>query len=143
MVNAGNHEANCTHSTTFSQIPTEYTIADPNLGDNGGTTDKTNHIAYTQAICSAGQTNFTGYRNHFRMPSTPSGGLENFWYSYDTGMVHFVHIDTETDLGHGLKGPDEGSPEFGGPLVSKTSRLPGCRETWLPLTGKELHGLLL
>lgn len=95
MVSPGNHEANC---------------------DNGGTTDKTINVTYTEAICPMGQTNFTGYRNRFRMPSGPSGGVENFWYSYDHGMAHFVHIDTETDLGHGLTGPDEGSPEFGGPF---------------------------
>ena len=41
------------------------------------------------------------------MPSSESGGLENFWYSFDHGMVHFVQIDTETDLGHGIIGPDE------------------------------------
>ena len=41
------------------------------------------------------------------MPSSESGGLENFWYSFDQGMVHFVQIDTETDLGHGIIGPDE------------------------------------
>lgn len=67
-------------------------------------------------IFLVGQTNFTGYRNRFRMPSDKSRGLENFWYSYDHGMTHFVSIDTETDLGHGLKGPDEGSPEFSGPF---------------------------
>ena len=87
MVSPGNHEANC---------------------DNGGVTDKTTKIAYNESICVMGQTNFTGYRNRFRMPSKPSGGLENFWYSYDHGMTHFVSIDTETDLGHGLVGPDEG-----------------------------------
>ncbi|KAK4508745.1 hypothetical protein PRZ48_002484 [Zasmidium cellare] len=95
MVSPGNHEANC---------------------DNGGTKDKTNGVTYTEAICPVGQTNFTGFRNRFRMPSGPSGGLENFWYSYDYGMAHFVSIDTETDLGHGLTGPDEGSPEFSGPF---------------------------
>ncbi|CAK3967898.1 Metallo-dependent phosphatase [Lecanosticta acicola] len=95
MVSPGNHEANC---------------------DNGGTTDKTTGVKYTEAICPVGQTNFTGFRNRFRMPSARSGGLENFWYSYDHGMAHFVSIDTETDLGHGLVGPDEGSPEFGGPF---------------------------
>ena len=58
MVSPGNHEANC---------------------DNGGTTDKTTGIKYTESICPVGQTNFTGYRNRFRMPSQPSGGLENFW----------------------------------------------------------------
>jgi hypothetical protein len=54
-----------------------------------------------------GQTNFTGFRSHFRMPSAESGGLENFWYSFDHGMVHYIQIDTETDLGHGLVSPDE------------------------------------
>lgn len=58
MVSPGNHEANC---------------------DNGGTTDKTTGVVYTEAICPVGQTNFTGYRNRFRMPSAQSGGLENFW----------------------------------------------------------------
>jgi 3',5'-cyclic AMP phosphodiesterase CpdA len=54
-----------------------------------------------------GQTNFTGYKNHFRMPSDISGGTGNFWYSFDSGMVHFIQLDTETDLGHGLIGNDE------------------------------------
>ena len=54
-----------------------------------------------------GQTNFTGYRNHFRMPSPQSGGVGNFWYSFDSGMVHYIQFDTETDLGHGFIGPDE------------------------------------
>lgn len=58
MVSPGNHEANC---------------------DNGGTTDKTTGTKYTEGICPVGQTNFTGYRNRFRMPSARSGGLENFW----------------------------------------------------------------
>jgi hypothetical protein len=58
MVNPGNHEANC---------------------DNGGTTNKTSGQKYTESICLAGQTNFTGYINHWRMPSGPSNGLGNFW----------------------------------------------------------------
>ncbi|KAK0347960.1 hypothetical protein LTR91_005841 [Friedmanniomyces endolithicus] len=91
MVGPGNHEANC---------------------DNGGTKDKAKNISYTVDICMPGQTNFTGYRNHFRMPSAESGGVENFWYSYDYGMTHYVQIDTETDLGHGFIAPDEpGGPE--------------------------------
>jgi hypothetical protein len=102
MVNVGNHEANC---------------------DNGGTTNKTSGEKYTASICAVGQTNFTGYINHWRMPSGPSGGLGNFWYSYDYGMTHFVHIDTETDLGNGLVGPDEGSPENGGPFGSYNQQI--------------------
>ena len=77
------------------------------LGDNGGTSDKAHNISYTVSICMPGQTNFTGYRNHFRMPSDESKGVGNFWYSFDHGMVHYVQLDTETDLGHGLVGPDE------------------------------------
>ncbi|KAK7214902.1 hypothetical protein V2G26_002905 [Clonostachys chloroleuca] len=86
MVGPGNHEANC---------------------DNGGTTDKTHNITYDVSICMPGQTNFTGYKNHFRMPSDASGGTGNFWYSWDSGLAHFIQIDTETDLGHGFIGNDE------------------------------------
>jgi 3',5'-cyclic AMP phosphodiesterase CpdA len=86
MVGPGNHEANC---------------------DNGGTTDSRYNYTYTSSICMPGQTNFTGYRNHFRMPSAESGGTGNFWYSFNHGMTHFVQLDTETDLGHGFIAPDE------------------------------------
>jgi hypothetical protein len=91
MVGPGNHEANC---------------------DNGGSGP------YGTEICMPGQLNFTGFINHFRMPSDKSGGKGNFWYSYDYGMVHFVQIDTETDLGHGLVGPSEpgGGLENAGPF---------------------------
>ena len=54
-----------------------------------------------------GQTNFTGYINHFRMPSSESQGTGNFWYSFDNGMVHYVVFDTETDIGDGRTAPDE------------------------------------
>ncbi|KAI6028966.1 Metallo-dependent phosphatase-like protein [Pisolithus marmoratus] len=77
MVGPGNHEANC---------------------DNGGTTDKVHNITYTTSICTPGQTNFTGYINHFRMPSDESGGNGNFWYSFDYGLAHFITLDSETDL---------------------------------------------
>ncbi len=98
MIGPGNHEANC---------------------DNGGTTDAINNITYTTSICTPGQTNFTGYINHWRMPGNENEANRNFWYSYDDGMVHVVFIDTETDLGGNLTGPDEigGSEmEFSGPF---------------------------
>ncbi|KDR66696.1 hypothetical protein GALMADRAFT_80567 [Galerina marginata CBS 339.88] len=94
MVGPGNHEANC---------------------DNGSAKDKSNNITYNVSICMPGQTNFTGYRNHFRMPSSQSAGLENFWYSFDHGMVHYVQFDTETDLGHGILGPDQPGGSGGSP----------------------------
>ena len=100
MVGPGNHEANC---------------------DNGGYTNDATGVTYNVSICMPGQTNFTGYRHHFRMPSAESGGLESFWYSFDHGMAHFVQFDTETDLGHGFIAPDEpGGPELedAGPFAS-------------------------
>ena len=39
------------------------------------------------------------------MPGLESGGNENFWYSFDYGMAHFVMLNSETDLGNGLVGP--------------------------------------
>lgn len=86
MVGPGNHEANC---------------------DNGKVADKNQNITYTSQICMAGQSNFTGYINHFKMPNVESGGKNNMWYSFDYGMAHFVQFNTETDLGNGLIGPDE------------------------------------
>lgn len=80
MVGPGNHEANC---------------------NNGG------RGKYTSDMCVEGQTNFTGYRAHYRMPWRESGGRENMWYSFDYGNVHFIQFDTETDLGNGLAGPEE------------------------------------
>ncbi|KAI9927601.1 hypothetical protein MW887_003221 [Aspergillus wentii] len=84
MVGPGNHDSNC---------------------DNGGTTD--HGVSYNISICPIGQTNFTGFQNHYRMPSNESGGVGNFWYSFDHGMVHFIQLNTETDLGNGFTGPDE------------------------------------
>ncbi|KAJ5639550.1 Metallo-dependent phosphatase-like protein [Penicillium longicatenatum] len=109
MVGPGNHEANC---------------------DNGGTTDKAHGIKYNVSICLPGQTNFTGFINHFRMPSAQSGGLGNFWYSFDYGMVHYVQLDTETDLGHGFIAPDEPNgveAEDAGPF----SNLKNAQTKWL------------
>lgn len=44
--------------------------------------------------------------NRFRMPSDVSGGVGNFWYSFDYGMTHYVFYNTETDLGGTLIEPD-------------------------------------
>jgi len=32
------------------------------------------------------------------MPGTETGGVGNFWYSFDYGLAHFVAIDVETDF---------------------------------------------
>ncbi|BGO94875.1 hypothetical protein NBRC10512_007162 [Rhodotorula toruloides] len=95
LVTPGNHEANC---------------------DNGGVKDKAAHITYDSTYCMPGQTNFTGYNAHFKMPSYESGGVGNMWYSFDNGLVHYVSLTCETDLGDGLKGPIEDvNGPFGAP----------------------------
>ncbi|KAK9478300.1 Metallo-dependent phosphatase-like protein [Lipomyces japonicus] len=100
MVGPGNHESNC---------------------DEGGSTDPKTGFRYNISLCVEGQRNFTGYIDHWRMPSTESKGVGNFWYSFDHGMVHYVFINTETDLGNGLIAEDDvdGSEGmFSGPFGS-------------------------
>lgn len=41
--------------------------------------------------------NFTTYQYRFRMPGSESGGVGNFWYSFDYGLAHFISLDVETD----------------------------------------------
>ncbi|CAL5866978.1 uncharacterized protein PFLUO_LOCUS1190 [Penicillium psychrofluorescens] len=96
MVGPGNHEANC---------------------DNGGAG------SYTDSICVQGQTNFTGFRNHFRMPAEQSGGVENFWYSWDYGMVHFVQFNTETDFPNAPGIPGGSGEENAGPFAPNGTQI--------------------
>ncbi|CAF3665498.1 unnamed protein product [Rotaria sp. Silwood1] len=39
--------------------------------------------------------NFTVYRNRFRMPGPESGGLDNFWFSFNTGPIHWVSMSSQ------------------------------------------------
>jgi hypothetical protein len=48
--------------------------------------------------------NFTAYQHRFRMPGSETGGVGNFWYSFDYGLAHFISLDGETDFAN--------SPEF-------------------------------
>lgn len=45
------------------------------------------------------------------MPGSESGGVGNFWYSFDYGLAHFVSLDGETDFAK--------SPEY--PFVADLS----------------------
>lgn len=49
--------------------------------------------------------NFTTYQHRFRMPGSESGGVGNFWYSFDYGLAHFVSIDGETDFPYSPEWP--------------------------------------
>ena len=50
-----------------------------------------------QAAETGERSNFTAYINRFRMPGDETGGVSNFWYSFDYGLAHFVSFDGETD----------------------------------------------
>jgi hypothetical protein len=41
--------------------------------------------------------NYTVYRNRFRMPGPESGGLDNFWFSFNTGPIHWVSMSSQHD----------------------------------------------
>ena len=41
--------------------------------------------------------NFTAYRHRFSTPGTQTGGVDNFWYSFDYGLAHFISFSGETD----------------------------------------------
>jgi hypothetical protein len=49
------------------------------------------------------------------MPGAESGGVGNFWYSFDYGLAHFVSINAETDFAY--------SPEY--PFIRDTAGAPG------------------
>ena len=46
--------------------------------------------------------NYSAFINRYSMPAEKSGGsLDNFWYSYDYGNVHWISISSEHDLDDG------------------------------------------
>ncbi|KAF8307934.1 Metallo-dependent phosphatase [Clavulina sp. PMI_390] len=56
-----------------------------------------------------------------RRAAAAAAAVPPFWYSFDYGMAHFLFIDTETDLGNGIIGPDElngGQNDNDGPFGS-------------------------
>jgi predicted phosphodiesterase len=40
---------------------------------------------------------FKVFNQRFNMPSEPSDGVQNMWYSFDYSYAHFISISTETD----------------------------------------------
>ena len=57
------------------------------------------------------------------MPSRESGGLGNFWYSFDYGMVHFVVFNTETDFPNAPDEPGGEGAENAGPFAPSGTQL--------------------
>ncbi|KAL2864405.1 purple acid phosphatase family protein [Aspergillus lucknowensis] len=91
MVLPGNHEAACAEFDGPGNVLTAY------LNDDisNGTAPETNLTYYS---CPPSQRNFTAFQHRFRMPGAETGGVGNFWYSFDYGLAHFVSIDGETDF---------------------------------------------
>lgn len=42
--------------------------------------------------------NFTAFNTRWHMPSANSDGVQNMWFSFDHGPVHFVGMNSETDF---------------------------------------------
>ena len=56
-------------------------------------------------LCPSGQRNVTSYLQRYRMPAVESGAVNNMWYSFDYGLVHFVSVDTEVAYPGSPEGP--------------------------------------
>ncbi|BDD62549.1 hypothetical protein MAP00_007518 [Monascus purpureus] len=93
MVLPGNHEPACAEFDGPGNVLTAYLNDDV----SNGTAAKANLTYYS---CPPSQRNFTAYQNRFYMPGDETGGVGNFWYSFDYGLAHFVSIDTETDFAY-------------------------------------------
>ena len=91
MTQPGNHETTCSEFDGPGNILTAYL-------NNNETNSTAPETALTYFSCPPSQRNFTAYQNRFRMPGKESGGVGNFWYSYDYGLAHFVSLQSETDF---------------------------------------------
>ncbi|KAJ6095311.1 Metallo-dependent phosphatase-like protein, partial [Penicillium sp. IBT 16267x] len=90
MVLPGNHEASCGEFDGPNNVLTAY------LDENQpNSTWPTTNLTYYS--CPPSQRNFTAFQQRFRMPGKETGGVSNFWYSFDYGLGHFISMDGETD----------------------------------------------
>lgn len=66
------------------------------------------------------------------MPTDEAGAVENMWYSFENGPVHFVSLLTEVDLGANLTGPIEKAKHAShGPVVNGPFGAPNQQIDWL------------
>ena len=90
MVLPGNHEASCAEFDGPGNVLSAY-LDD----DEANTTIASDSLNYYS--CPPSQRNFTAFTHRFRMPGDETGGVGNFWYSFDYGLAHFISFDGETD----------------------------------------------
>jgi acid phosphatase len=98
MVLPGNHEAACSEGDGPGNLLTSYL-------NNNQTNTTAPEAGLTYYSCPPSQRNFTTFQHRFRMPGKESGGVGNFWYSFDYGMAHFVSLDGETDFAKSPESP--------------------------------------
>lgn len=122
MVLPGNHEATCAEFDGGKNELTAY------LNDNkaNSTAAKSNLTYYS---CPPSQRNYTAFQHRFRMPGDETGGVGNFWYSFDYGLAHFVSIDGETDY------PNSPESSFARDLVGKKGDHPIPDQTYVTDSG--------
>ncbi|THC95826.1 hypothetical protein EYZ11_004696 [Aspergillus tanneri] len=121
MVLPGNHEAACAEFDGAGNVLSAYL----DEGILNGTLPKTNLTYYS---CPPSQRNFTGYQHRFHMPGHETGGVSNFWYSFDYGLAHFVSIDGETDFAKSPESPFQTK-------VKGDEKLPTASETYITNSG--------
>jgi hypothetical protein len=54
------------------------------------------------------------------MPGAESGGVSNFWYSFDYGLAHFISLDGETDFAFSPEWPFVRDASSGLPTEEQT-----------------------
>ncbi|KAL4930410.1 Metallo-dependent phosphatase-like protein [Aspergillus undulatus] len=66
------------------------------------------------------------HMHRFRMPGTETGGIGNYWYSFDYGLAHFISLDGETDFANTpFSTPQEGvtgDEDFSTPDETSTTK---------------------
>lgn len=97
MVLPGNHEATCADHDNPPYILSAY--LDEDIANGTSPNSTLNYYS-----CPPSQRNFTAFQHRFHMAGESSGGVGNFWYSFNYGLAHFVSINTETDY---AKSPDK------------------------------------
>ncbi|KAH8703115.1 acid phosphatase AphA [Talaromyces proteolyticus] len=98
MALVGNHEASCAEFDGPGNVLTAYL----NNDKSNSTASKSGLNYYS---CPPSQRNFTAYQHRFWMPGNETGGVGNFWYSFDYGLAHFIALDGETDLAESPEWP--------------------------------------
>jgi len=87
--------------------------------------------SYGNIECEDSTKNFSYYRKRWRMPQN---GVENMWYSWDWGFVHFISLSSETDYPGSPEGSDRwlvpDSGPFGDQLTWLENDLKGNKKPW-------------